>query len=311
MQVHHGINNLPAFKHAVLTTGMFDGVHIAHQRLLSKITTKAKEQNGESVLISFWPHPQMVLGAIDRPPIQLLNTLEEKIENLSKTQLDHLVIMPFDTSFSLMSAEDYIEKFLVANFHPKTIVIGYNHRFGNQRKGDIHLLLEMGNKHQFSVLEFDQQVEDSISVSSTNVRKSIVEGNVAEAQLLLGRPYSLSGSVVKGQQLGRTIQFPTANIQLSSKDKLLPKIGVYCVSIRIDDKIHFGMMNIGKRPTVAGQDLTLEVHILNFEKEIYIKDVTVFFHHRLRDEIKFNSLEDLKNQLELDKKVSEEYFKKN
>jgi riboflavin kinase/FMN adenylyltransferase len=158
MQVHHGIQHLPAFKHVVLTTGMFDGVHVAHQRLLQKINNRAKEQESESVLITFWPHPQMVLGSNDRSPIQLLNTLEEKIANLEKTGLDHLVILPFDTAFASMSAEDYIEKFLVANFHPQTIVIGFNHRFGNQRKGDVHLLQTMGMQHDFTVMEFDQQI---------------------------------------------------------------------------------------------------------------------------------------------------------
>ncbi len=309
MQVHHGIQHLPAFKHAVLTTGMFDGVHVAHQRLLQKINNRAKEQESESVLITFWPHPQMVLGSNDRSPIQLLNTLEEKIANLEKTGLDHLVILPFDTAFASMSAEDYIEKFLVANFHPQTIVIGFNHRFGNQRKGDVHLLQAMGTKHDFTVMEFDQQVEETISVSSTNVRKAVAEGNMEEASLLLSQAYSIQGKVVKGQQLGRTIQFPTANIQLPTKEKLIPKIGVYCVSIEVNKVVHIGMMNIGTRPTVEGQHLTLEVHILNFSEDIYEQEVQVFFHHRLRDEVKFNSIEALKAQLALDKTSTENYFK--
>lgn len=308
MQVHHGINHLPAFKHAVLTTGMFDGVHIAHQRLLATINTRAKEQHSESVLITFWPHPQMILDNEHRKPLHLLNTLEEKIQNLERTGIDHLVVVPFDLSFAKMSAEDYIENFLVKHFKPKTIVIGFNHRFGFQRKGDVNLLQQFGIKHQYSVMEFDQQIEESISISSTNVRKAVAEGMMEEAEMLLGNAYSLAGIVIKGQQVGRTIQFPTANLQMNNKDKLIPKIGVYCVKVQINGIEHQGMMNIGMRPTVDGRSLSLEVHIFNFDQDIYDSEITIKFLHRLRDETKFESIAALKEQLELDKKNCLHFF---
>jgi riboflavin kinase/FMN adenylyltransferase len=307
MQVYEGLHNLPNFKNAVITVGTFDGVHAAHQSILKRLVNMADEINGESVLITFHPHPKHVLQS-NQSDLKILSTPDEKTELLKTTGIHHLVYVPFTIDFSKISAEDYIEKFLVNNFHPKKIVVGFNHHFGNERKGNGQMLCDAGLKFGFDVIELEKQVEDEIAISSTAIRNFISSKKIEDANKLLNHPYCLFGMVNKGKQLGRTIGYPTANITPLLSEKLIPADGVYAVKIECSKGNFNGMLNIGFKPTVNGKERTIEVNIFDFNFDIYEEQIKVFFHTYIRDEKKFESLDALKNQLLQDKETVKNFF---
>jgi riboflavin kinase / FMN adenylyltransferase len=286
-------------KKSVVTIGTFDGVHIGHKKILERIIFNAKELNCESVVLTFFPHPRMVLQ--DNSVLQLLNTVDEKTLLLEKTGIDNLVIHPFDKEFSRLSAEDFVKEILVNQLNIEKIIIGYDHRFGRNRTADINDLIIYGKEYGFEVEQISAQEINDNAVSSTKIRNAILEGNITLANAYLGYNYFFSGSVVKGKQLGRTIGFPTANIKISEDYKLLPKNGVYLVKSVYDTETVFGLMNLGTRPTVDGTNQTIEVFFLDFNKTIYDENLSIEMIEFIRDEQKFDSLDDLKNQINKDK----------
>ena len=300
MQIHQGLNRLPDFQNTIITIGSFDGVHLGHLMLINSMLEAEKELGETSILITFDPHPQQILQKQSNP-ISLLTTLEEKCELLKRTELQHLVIAPFNKKFSEINAEQYVSDFLVSHFHPSTIIIGHDHRFGKDRKGDIHLLNNLASKFQYQIQQIPAYLIDSISISSTRIRKELSDGNISVANELLGYHYFFSGKVTKGNQIGRTIGFPTANINVDAY-KLIPGDGVYAVKVQLPetDQSFSGMMNIGMRPTVGGKTKTVEVHIFDFDADIYDKSITVKIFEKIRDEQKFDGLESLKTALQND-----------
>lgn len=300
MKVYRSTNSLPVFKNPVVTIGTFDGVHEGHRQLIKKIKNIASEIKGESVLITFDPHPRFVIHPEEKS-LRILSTLEEKIALLNAEGVDHLVIIPFTKEFSMYSARDYIREFLVAKFHPAVIVTGYNHSFGHHRDGNIEMLKKYAEEFNYRVEELSKQIVDEIAVSSTRVRIALSEGDFETARHLLGHDYTLKGTVVRGQQLGNKIGFPTANIEPNSDFKLIPADGVYAVRVSWNENLYTGMMNIGFRPTVDGLHHKLEVHLFNFGADIYSQQIEIQFVKRLRDEKKFSSLDELKIQLGKDR----------
>ncbi len=298
MRIFRNLDNLASFKNAVITIGTYDGVHMGHQSILKRINDLAQDIEGESILVTFHPHPRMI---VNDKQVSLLSTLEEKFDLLAKYGVDNVVVVPFTRDFSQQSPQAYIEDFLVKNFQPKKIVIGYNHRFGKNRAGDIHLLRKMGKKLDFEVEEISKQLVEDNSVSSTKIRQALELGEVETAVNLLGHPYLLQGIVVKGNQLGRKIGFPTANLSVDSEYKLIPENGVYAVKVKVREVWHNGMLNIGLRPTVAGDSKTIETNIFDFEEDIYGETIVLDFQHRIRPEQKFVNLDALIRQLKKDK----------
>ncbi len=300
MQVYTDINQLPHFKNAVITIGTFDGVHKGHQQIIRQLKEEAQAIHGETVIVTFHPHPRTIVPG--REPVSILTTRAEKIDLLEKMGIDHLVIIPFDLEFSQQSATSFIQYFLVEKFHPHTVIIGYDHRFGKGREGDYHLMEKMGKKFGFTVKEIPEQVLNDVTVSSTKIREALLHGEIETANNYLGHAYFFEGKVVEGKKLGRTLGFPTANIEVEDAEKLIPANGVYAVEIQIADDSNSlkGMMNIGFRPTAGGTSRTIEVHIFDFEKDIYEKPIRVFVKYFLRKEIKFSGLDALKDQLKND-----------
>ncbi len=306
MTVYTDIQNLPIFKNAVITIGTFDGVHFGHQQILSLMKSAAKQVNGETVIITFHPHPRKIIGA-NKAPIYLLNTLDEKINLLEKYGIDHLVIIPFTEKFAQQSAEDYIADFLVNTFHPHTIIIGHDHRFGKDRIGDFQLLEDKALKFGYQVKEIPGYMLNDVTISSTKIREALLNGDIEKAHDLLSYDYYFTGKIVKGNQLGRTIGYPTANIQMMDENKLIPCNGVYSVLLSNENlKINQlgGMMNIGYRPTVDGNERTIEVNLFNFDQSIYDETLTITLKKYLRSEEKFSGLDKLKIQLEKDKQAA-------
>jgi riboflavin kinase/FMN adenylyltransferase len=307
MQVHFQLNALPSFKNAVITIGTFDGVHTGHLSILKTLLEQAAQVNGESVVITFHPHPRRVLNNADAP--SLLTSLDERIERFHEYGIDHLVIVPFDPSFSEMTADEYVEQFLVGNFHPNCIVIGYDHRYGKNRAGDFELLSELGKKYNYSVCEIPEKTLNDSRISSTHVRQALLTGNIKLANHLLSYPFQLEGMVVEGDKLGRTLGFPTANLYITDSDKIIPASGVYAVSVFLKGPLgtrNFqGMMNIGYRPTVNGKERRIEVHIFSFDEVIYGEKLKVALLDYVRKEMKFSGLEALKEQLMHDKAMIE------
>ncbi|GAA4080263.1 bifunctional riboflavin kinase/FAD synthetase [Flavobacterium cheonanense] len=286
-------------KKSVVTIGTFDGVHIGHKKILERIIFNAKELNCESVVLTFFPHPRMVLQ--DNSVVQLLNTVDEKTLLLEKTGIDNLIIHPFNQEFSRLTAEEFVKEILVNQLNIRKIIIGYDHRFGRNRTANINDLIVFGKEYGFEVEQISAQEINDNAVSSTKIRNAILEGNITLANNYLGYNYFFSGIVVKGKQLGRTIGFPTANIKINEDYKLIPKNGVYIVKSNYDKKTIFGLMNIGTRPTVDGTNQTIEVFFLDFDKTIYDKTLTIEIIEFIREEQKFDSLNDLKNQINEDK----------
>ncbi|MFZ6023406.1 MAG: bifunctional riboflavin kinase/FAD synthetase [Bacteroidota bacterium] len=304
MKVHRELaGSLPEFRNAVVTIGTFDGVHKGHQQILGQLKEEAIKIGGETVIITFHPHPRKIVSSVPGD-VKLLNTLAEKTILLEKAGIDHLVVVPFDHHFANQPAEDYITDFLYKYFKPHTIIIGYDHRFGKGRTGDYQLLESYGKKLGFIVKEITEQLLNEIAVSSTRIRKAISENDIATANAALGYPYFFEGLVVEGNQLGRTIGYPTANLHIGSEEKLIPENGVYAVKVDIieqNEPTYGGMMNIGLRPTVDGKKRVIEVNIFDFNQDIYGKRLRIHVLEQLRSEIKFDGLEGLKAQLAKDK----------
>lgn len=293
---------MPDFHKAVITIGTFDGVHQGHCQIIRQLKEEAKKINGESIIISFYPHPRKIVEKAE--PVKLLNTQPEKIALLEKERIDHLVVTPFTADFAAQSAESYITDFLVGLFRPTTIIIGYDHRFGKERRGDYRMLEAFAPGFDFQVKEIPEKILNTVAISSTRIRKALQAGEVDVANQLLGYAYFFTGKVVQGNKLGRTIGYPTANLQVDNADKLIPGNGVYAVTATIDGVANKGMMNIGVRPTIGGNARVIEVNLFDFDQDIYGKEMTVTVHAFLRPEIKFNGLEALKAQLATDKENS-------
>jgi riboflavin kinase/FMN adenylyltransferase len=300
MKVYRSPGELPHIKNAIVTQGTFDGVHAAHKVIISRVKELARMHDGETVVMTFDPHPRLVLYPDDND-LKVLHTLDEKIEALDKEGIDHLVVIPFTREFSRLSSLQFIRDIIVNQLGTKILVIGYNHRFGKNREGSFEHLKEYSSLYGFEVVEIPVQDVDEVAVSSTRIRRALEAGDVVTANKYLGRRYSISGSVLHGNKLGRTIGFPTANIVISDQHKLIPSDGVYAVIVRIGNKLHKGMLNSGYRPTVNGKSHSIEVHIFDFNEDIYNQFITIEYVDKLRDEIKFDSIDSLKNQLEKDK----------
>jgi len=306
MQIHHNTDQLPVFRRAVVTIGTFDGVHTGHADILRQLREEAARVGGETVIITFFPHPRKVVK--NGEDVRLINTLEERIQLLSWQKIDHLVIVPFTEAFSQLGAEEYINAFLLAKFHPHTVIIGYDHRFGKGRSGDYHLLEQYSATAGFELQEIPVHLLHEVSVSSTRIRQAIRNADIDTANELLGYPFFFSGKVVKGNQLGRTLGYPTANLEIDNPDKLTPADGVYAVEAQLlptaglfDSPRLKGMMGIGIRPTINGTHRTIEINLFDFDQDIYGKELRVFVVKYLRPELKFNGLEELKNALDKDK----------
>lgn len=291
----------------MVTLGTFDGVHIGHQKIVQQLLNSAHQSNCESVILTFFPHPRMVLQ--DQSEIRLLNSIQERTELLEKTGLDHLIIHPFDKTFSRLTAEEFVKDILVKKLNIQKIVIGYDHRFGRNRTADIHDLIDFGHKFGFDVEQISAQQIEAVSVSSTKIRTALLEGNIALANQYLGYHYQLNGTVVHGRKLGRTIGFPTANIAIDVDYKLIPKKGVYIVQSIIEDQLVCGMMNIGTNPTVDGQELSVEVYYLDFDGDLYDKTISVSLLDYIRDELKFDSIDALKKAIQDDLNFTRNYLK--
>jgi riboflavin kinase / FMN adenylyltransferase len=300
MQVHYDIDHLPIFKNAVITIGTFDGVHMGHRQIIDKLKQEAKAINGETVIVTFHPHPRKVVSSTILG-IRLINTLDEKIGLLESLGIDHLVVVPFTDAFANQQAEDYVEHFLVNKFRPHTIIIGYDHRFGKERKGDYLLLEKLAPVFNYQLKEIPKHVLDEISISSTKIREALLEGKIEIADKLLGYEFFFSGTVIHGDKLGRKLGYPTANLKITDEEKIIPGNGIYAVYANVGDVKLKGMMSIGFRPTVDGKKRVVEVNLFDFDKEIYGQPVKVFVKKYLREEVKFNSLEDLVKQIDKDK----------
>ena len=302
IQVHRDLNDLPVFKKAVITIGTFDGVHLGHQQIIKLLKKEAADIGGETIIITFYPHPRKIVTD-GKSDLKTLNTLEEKIELLNKKEVGHLVIVAFNGEFANQSAEGYIEDFLVKKFHPHTIIIGYDHRFGKNRLGDYHLLEKMGEKFNYCVKEIPEHVLNHVTISSSKIREALLKNDINTANNYLGYKYFFTGKVVEGNKLGRTIGYPTANLIIEDEEKLVPGNGVYAVTLTIgrQEPLLKGMTNIGTRPTVNGTKRTIEVNIFDFDEDIYNEYMRVKIFAYLREEVKFDGLNQLKEQLAKDK----------
>jgi riboflavin kinase/FMN adenylyltransferase len=302
MKVHYNLQDLPPFKNGVITTGAFDGVHRGHQKIIGRMQEIAHSINGETIIITFHPHPRKITSSIPGE-IKQLTSLQERIHLLENAGIDHLVVVPFDYHFSNLSAQAYVESFLVANFHPHSIIVGYDHRFGKGRFGDFEMLQQFSKQYHFSVEQVNEQLIDDEIISSTHIREHLAEKNILKANALLGYAYFFEGFIVRGNQIGRTIGFPTANLHINDEEKLIPSNGVYAVRVKgqcFQNHILDGMMNIGVRPTVDGHKKVIEVNIFDFDEDIYEQTITVMVYDYIRGEVKFNGLDALKEQLKKD-----------
>lgn len=302
MKIYHGIEEFGEVKNPVVTIGTYDGVHVGHQKIIDRVKELASQIDGETVLITFYPHPRLVIHP-DSKNLKFINTQEKKLERIEKEGIQHLIVIPFTRGFSRTSSSDFIKNIVVDKIHTKKLIIGYDHQFGKNRLGDFNILYDLGKKYGFDVERIQAQSVNNINVSSTKIRKALEEGKIKTANQLLGYEYSITGKVIEGQKIGRKIGFPTANIRLEDEYKLITAIGVYACRIQWNDMHYEGMGNIGVRPTVNHSDLTIEVHIFNFNENIYGKTITISFVDRIRDEIKFENLEKLRLQLIKDREV--------
>jgi len=291
---------------SIVTIGTFDGVHIGHQKILEKLVNTAKVENLQSCVLTFFPHPRMVLQQDSN--IKLINTIDERSQLLEKAGIGLLFVKKFDLEFSRLSAEDFVKTLLVDTLKAKKIIIGYDHRFGRNRSADINDLRKHGEFYGFTVDEIPMQDVDDIAVSSTKIRKALLDGDIETANTFLGYPFLLSGIVVKGKNLGKTMGFPTANLFIEEKYKLIPKHGAYIVKSKFKDSVLYGMMNIGLNPTVKGDKETIEIHFFNFNGDLYNQKLVIEILYRLRDEQQFGSIEELKTQLAKDKEFSLQYI---
>ena len=306
LNIFHSINDFRSTKKTIITLGTFDGVHIGHKKILEKVLQNTDDGQYESLVLTFFPHPRMILK--EDSDMKLLNTIDEKIDLLDKIGIQNLVIHPFDEKFSRLTAEEFVKTILVDRFQVQKIIIGYDHRFGRNRTANINDLIAFGEQYDFEVEQISVQEINEISVSSTKIRNALLEGNMTLANDYLGYNYFLTGEVVKGKQLGRTINFPTANLKIQENYKLIPQNGVYIVKSVINEQTVFGMMNIGFNPTVNGQNQTIEIHYFDFDADLYHQKIRVSILQRIRSEQKFESVDLLKAQLENDKQMAISYL---
>jgi riboflavin kinase / FMN adenylyltransferase len=299
MIVHHGTDNLTPLPQAVVTSGTFDGVHQGHQKILTRLTELARNSGGESVVLTFWPHPRTVVSN-DSQNLRLLSTLDEKIELLREAGVDHLVVIPFTRSFSQLTSEEFIQRILIQKIGTQKLVIGYDHRFGRDREGGFDYIRQHQAEYGFEVEEIPRQDIEDVGVSSSKIRTALAEGKIRTANRFLGRAYNVTGTVVKGRQLGRTIGFPTANLQMDDPVKLIPANGVYAVEVLHRGQTLGGMTNIGFRPTVSGENQTIETYIFDFDADIYGEHLTLRFREYIRPEQKFSGIPALVEQLKQD-----------
>lgn len=302
MQVHRSIDNLPAFSNAVITIGTFDGVHEGHKKIIDALIREARSVQGEAIIITFHPHPRKIVNPNEH--LQLINTLEEKIRLLQKTGIDHLVIVPFNEQFRSQSAQEYIENFLIQKFLPHTIIIGYDHHFGKGRQGNFMLLAEKADTYNYRLLEIPKYILQEVAVSSTRIRNALLQADVTAANKLLGYDFFFEGVVIEGDKLGRKLGYPTANLEYTDSDKIHLAHGVYAVYAEVGGEQYKGMLSIGNRPTLQNSNERVEVNIFDFDKEIYGQTVKVTVKKYLRGQEKYSSLDELKNQLALDKENS-------
>lgn len=309
MKIIHSLSNYYHTEDTVVTIGTFDGVHIGHQKIIEQVVKTAKNLNKKSVLLTFFPHPRMVLQ--QNVSIELINTIDERADLLSKTGLDYLIIHPFSIEFSRISALDFVRKILVNQLHTSKLIIGYDHHFGKNREGNLEQLTEYSYLYNFEIQEIPAQDINDVAVSSTKIRKALSEKNIKTANKYLGYNFMLSGTVVNGKQLGGKIGFPTANLSIKEDYKLIPKTGVYLIRSKINSILVFGMMNIGFRPTLDGNHQTIEVHFFDFNKNLYNQYLKIEILYFLRDEEKFDSVEKLILQLKEDQKIALNYIQNN
>jgi len=302
LKIFNSIKSFNATKPTIVTIGTFDGVHLGHQKIVAQITKNAHALNCESLVLTFFPHPRMVLQ--ESTEMKQLNTLNEKIALLDNLGIDNLVVHPFDKEFSRLTAEEFVKKVLVDVFKIKKIIIGHDHRFGRNRTATIDDLINFGETYGFEVEQISAEEINEVSISSTKIRNALLEGNTELAANYLGYDYSLTGIIFKGKQLGRTIGYPTANITIEEDYKLIPNNGVYIAKSVLNGKTVFGMMNIGTRPTVDGTKQTIEINFFDFKQDLYGQKITISLLHRMRSEQKFESIDALKNQLGKDKKTA-------
>ena len=311
MKIHKNLEEFTAMNPAI-TVGTFDGVHLGHIQILNKLKEKASSINGESVVITFWPHPRFVLN-YKNDNIKMINTIDEKIKLIEEQNIDHLIILKFTKEFAKLSSCEFIEQYLFKKFNIKALIVGYDHHFGKDREGNFDTLRKCAEKYNFSISKVEAFSLNKDNISSTKIRKAIETGEIEKANTYLSKKYFISGEIVGGKKIGRNLGFPTANIKVAESYKLIPTRGVYAVKVKILGKIYFGMLNIGYKPTINSnkKDFSIEVHILNFNKNIYTENIKVYFYKRIRSEKKFSQLDELKQQLIKDKTIISKYFKLN
>ena len=302
MQVHYSIESLPVFTNAVITIGTFDGVHLGHQKIISALKKEAAELAGETVIVTFHPHPRKVVRPAEA--LQLINTLTEKISLLSAAGINHLVVVPFTQTFAELTAEEYIQNFLVKYFHPAAIIIGYDHQFGRGRSGNYKLLEQKASIYNYHLVEIPKHVLDEIAISSTKIRNAILGSDVVTANKLLGYRFFFEGLVAHGDELGRTLGYPTANLQIGDPDKICLGHGVYAVYVMVKGRRFKGMLSIGTRPTLTASEEKIEVNIFDFNENIYDETIQVSVEQYLRPQEKYPSLKELIQQLHKDKEDS-------
>ncbi len=308
MKIHRDLNDFYA-RNPVLTVGTFDGVHLGHRKIIARLLNLAKAINGESIIFTFDPHPRKIVASAETN-LRLLTTLDEKIELFEQSGIDHLIIYPFTPEFAQLTYEQFVEQILVGQIHTKSLVVGYDHKFGRGRQGDFEFLKGCADRHEFQIEKLDVLLMNESNVSSTKIREAIQIGDFDTANAFLGYSFVLHGTVVEGQKLGRQIQFPTANIEASDPDKIIPGYGVYAVQAKVQNKTYRGMLNIGSRPTVNhnADHRSIEVHLFDFDSDIYGEHLELIFFRKLREEQKFESLDALKEQLARDKADTISFF---
>lgn len=299
MRIYNGIEEFEQLNFAVVTIGSFDGVHVGHQKIIERLTSIAEIRNGESVLMTFWPHPRHILTPEDKS-LKILTTFDEKAGLLKQSGIDHLIKIPFTSEFSQLSSSEFIKLYLLEKINTKVLVIGYDHRFGKNREGSFENIKNNSEQYGFEVEEIPEQDINNVAVSSTKIRKALFEGNVDLASKFLGRNYTISGNVVPGNKIGRQLGFPTANILPDNEYKLIPGDGIYAVRVEFENVFYDGMLSIGFRPTIGLSERTIEVNIFNFNLDIYNQQLTIHFITKFRDEMKFDNLEELQVQLSRD-----------
>lgn len=309
MKEHKGAHAFKSDNPTVITIGTFDGVHAGHQKIISRLVETAKMSQLESAILTFFPHPRMVLQ--EDSSIKLIHTIEERRQILERSGIDHLIIHPFTHQFSRLTALEFVRDILVNRLNAKKVIIGYDHRFGRNRTADIHTLREFGEQFDFEVEEISQQDIDEVAVSSTKIRKSLLEGRVELANSFLQHPFTLTGNIVEGKGLGRGFGYPTANLHIEEEYKLIPKKGVYVVRSMIDEIPYFGMMSIGTNPTVGGKEVTIETYFFMLNKDLYGRRLQIELLTRIRDEKKFDSIDSLKIAMKQDEAFCERYISDN